>query len=351
MPVFDNPAVAPRQELNYAIVEGEGAVSNLIGEMAMPSFPINRRTAHIIKATIALTNGLRVIDDDRFIHAPGTEFERQIATFTDDTMTVTLRGVEIVVPNEVQLDYAGFLQVEAFETGRFGQTVALTKEKLVAAQVFNTTNTGAGSATNSTVAYTVANLSTISFIADVIAATRAVKALGERADTVAMSGPVYERIRQAATVQAYVAGTLKPGQEADKTTILGALREYGITELLIGDSYYNNAAGTATTSLSQVWSNTYVAVFKRGTLSGMSDATGISVPQLGGLGVNTYWEGFGPGGVPTTNVTAENAFSSGTFIESYPEFKTNSMVIRCKMSHKPYIANVNTAYLIATQYS
>lgn len=351
MPVFSTPSVLPRQELNYAVVEGQGAVKNLVGPRVMPPFPLNRRTAHAIKATLANTNGLRTIDDDRFIHAPGTKFERMIATFGDLTLTVVLRGVEIVVPNETELDYRGFLDVEAFEVGRFAQIQALTNEKLIAAQVFNTTNTLSGSATNSTVAYTVANLATISFIPDVIAATRALKAGGELADTVIMSGPVYERIRQAATVQGYVAGTLKPGQEADMNTILGALREYGITQVLIGDSYVNTAAQGATPSLTQVWSNTYVWVGQAGTLSGMADQEGLGVPQIGGFGVNTYWEGYAPGGAPTLEVSDANRFSGGTYIESYPAFDINSMVIRLKMSQKPTATNVRTAYLVATQYS
>lgn len=351
MPVFTNTAVLPRQELNFAIVEGQGAVKNLIADKVMPPFPITQRTAHLIRATLANSNALRTIDDNKFIHAPGTKFERMIATFGDFSLTVTLRGVEIVVSNETEMDYRDYLNVEAFEVGRFAQTQALTNEKLVAAQIFNTTNTLSGAAVNSTVAYTVANLSTISFIADVIAATRALKAGGELADTVVLSGPVYERIRQAATVQAYVAGTLKPGQEADINTILGALREYGITQVLKGDAYVNTAAATATASLSQVWSNTYVWVGQAGTMSGNADQEGLGVPQIGGIGVNTFWEGYAPGGQPTLNVTDANRFSGGTYIESYPQFDINSMVIRLKMSQKPTVTNARTGYLIATQYS
>lgn len=351
MPVFSTTASIPRQELNYAVVQGQGAVRNLIGDKWMPGFPITRRVAHLIEATIANSNGLRTIDDDKFIHAPGTVFQRMIATFGDRTLTVTLRGVEIVIPMEVQKDYNGYLDMEAFEVGRFGQTQALTNEKLIAAQIFNTSNTGPGSATNSTVAYTLANLSTLSFFSDVIASTRRIKARGELADTVSMSGPVYERIRQAATVQAYAAGTLRPGMQADVNTILMALREYGITQVLIGDSYTNTAAGNATASLSQVWSNTYVAVGQAGTLGGNADAEGLGVPQIGGIGINTYWEGFGAGGVPTMDVTAENRFSSGVFIESYPQFNINSQVIRLNMSQKPTATNINCLDLIATQYS
>jgi hypothetical protein len=141
MPVFTTTAAIPRQELNFAVVQGQGAVRNLIGNQWMPPFPLTRRSAHLIEATIANSNGLRTIDDDRYIHAPGTKFQRMIATFGEKTMTVTLRGVEIVIPNEVEKDYDGYLDVEAFEVGRFGQMQALTNEKLIAAQIFNTGGT------------------------------------------------------------------------------------------------------------------------------------------------------------------------------------------------------------------
>lgn len=349
MPVFSTSSALPRQELALAIIEGEGAVENLIGEKILPPFPINKRTAHLVKATIANSQALRVIDDAKFIHAPGTKFERMTATFGDDTLTVDLRGQEIVVPNETSLDYAQFLDVEAFFAGRFGQTAALTKEKLIAAQIFNTTNFG--SATNSAVAYTVANLATISFISDVIASVRRVKAKGERPDTVAMSGPVFERVRQAATVQAYVTGSLRPGQEATFEMIQGALREFGITQLLIGDSYYNNAADQATASLSQVWSNTYIWVGKSGKASaGAESSTGINVPQLGGVGANIFWEDYEQGGkVSSSDLSLK--FAGGNYVESYPDLSIDAMIVRVKMSNRPYLGNTRGGDLIATQYS
>ena len=347
MPVFTTTSALPRQELALAIVEGEGVVENLIGEKILPPFPINQRTAHIIKATLANTQALRVIDDAKFIHAPGTKFERMTATFGDDTMTVVLRGEEIVVPNETTMDYAKYLSVEAFFAGRFGQTAALTKEKLIAAQIFNTGNF---SATAAAVAYTVGNLSTISFIGDVIAAIRRVKAAGEVPDTVAVSGPVFERVRQAATVQGYVAGTLRPGAEATLNTIQMALAEYGIKQVLVGDSYYNNAADQATPSLSQIWSNTYIWVGKAGKGSMGSDTGGVSVPQLGGLGANVYWEGYDMGGKVSTDGAAMR-FAGGNYVESYPDISIDSMVLRVKMSSVPYLGNLRTGTLITTSYS
>jgi len=352
MPVFVPSAARIRQELAVAIVEGEGAVKKLIGKKILPDFPINRRTAHLIKATLADTLGLRILTD-KYVRAPGTKFERAVAKFGDDTMTVTLRGLEIVIPNETQLDFAGFLDVESFFCNRFGQTSALTQENLIAAAIFNTTTFG--SATNSTTAYTVANLATMVPISDIIAAIRRVKAKGEQPNTVAMSGPVYERIRQATTLQGYIAGTLKAGQEADLNTILGGLREYGIEQVLVGDGYYNTAADGATPSLSQIWSNTYIWVgcagetFSSGSKQDEIDL-GVGVPTLKGVGANIYWEGYTPGGKISTD-ESQLSFAGGNYVETYPDLTIDSMIARVKMSAQPYVGNSRGGDLIATQYS
>lgn len=353
MPVFVPAAARVREELAVAIVEGEGAVTGLIGKSILPDFPVNRRTAHLIKATLADTLGLRILTD-KYIRAPGTKFERAVAKFGDDTMTVTLRGLEIVVPNETELDLAGFLDVESFFCARFGQTSALTQENLIQAAIFNTSTFG--SATNSATAYTVANLATMTPIADLIASTRRVKAKGERPNTIVMSGPVYERIRQSLTLQGYVAGTLKPGSEADVNTILMAMREYGIEQILVGDGYYNTAADGAAPVLTQIWSNTYIWVGKAGKTFGMppkGDAMqleGVGVPTLQGVGANIYWEGYTPGGKISTDEN-QMTFEGGNYVESYPDLTIDSMVVRVKTSAQPYIGNARAGDLIATQYS
>lgn len=354
MPVFSTSSALPRQELALAIIEGEGAVENLIGEKILPPFPINKRTAHLIKATIANSQALRVIDDAKFIHQPGTKFERMVATFGDDTMTVDLRGQEIVVPNETSLDYAQFLDVEAFYAGRFGQTSALTKEKLIAAQVFNTSNFG--NATNSGIAYTAANrdiqgASGMNPIQDIIAATRRVKAKGERADTVVMSGPVAERAYTCQNTLQYVRGLYGAIMEVTPDLFARALAPFGITQVLIGDAYYNNAADQATPSLSQVWSNTYIWVGKSGKASaGAETSTGINVPQLAGVGANIYWEDYEKGGkVASSDLSMQ--FAGGNYVESYPDLSIDSMIVRVKMSNRPYLGNTRGGDLIATQYS
>jgi len=352
MAIFSTAAALPRQELAYAVVEGANSVSGLIGSQILGPFGISWRNAHLVKATLAGSMGLRDISADKYKHAAGTKFERLTATLGDATITVSPRGVELVIPREVMLDYSNRFDVMAFFLNRFGREMAgLTTETLIAAQIFSTGNFG--SATNSTVAYTAANLATISFIGDMIAAARRLKAKGEGPGYVAaMSGPVFERIRQATTVQSYAAGTLKAGQEATKGTILEALREFGFVDLLIGDAYINTAADGATASLSQVWSNTYIFVGRPG-MTGTTDS-GAGVASINGVGVNAYWEGYANGiGTMERSVAGMDAqiFDGGNYIETYYEPSIDSEVIRLKKSDTPTILNSRAGDLVATQYA
>jgi hypothetical protein len=349
MPVFTTSATRARQELAMAIVEGEQSAAGFIGEKILPPFPVNKRTAHIVKATLADTAGLRTIHGDKYLHAPGTKFERITAKLGDDSLTVALRGAEIVIPNETQLDYADYLDVEMFFMSKFGnETAPLTKEALIAAAIFNTTNFG--SATNSSVAYTVANNATISFVRDVIASIRRVRAKGEQPDTVVMSGAVYERIRQATLVQGWASGTLRPGMDVSVNTIQASLAEHGIKQVLVGDTYYNSAADGAAPSLTALWNNTYVWVGKAGLPPAGSATDGVGVPTLGGAGAMLYWEGYTPGGTPSTSADAME-FAGGNFVESYADMSIDSEVVRIKMGVQPYTSGTRSGDLIATQFS
>jgi hypothetical protein len=359
MPLFDVAAARPRQELSLAIVEGEGAVGGLIGDQVLPDFPINRRTAHLVKATIADTQALRHIAAPKYVRAPGTLFERIVAKLGDDTFTVTLRGVEIVVPNEVQLDYNGYLEMEAFFAARLGKEfTALTKEYITANSLFSTATFG--SATNSAVAYTAALLSTISLVPDLIASTRRIKAKGEPPPYVAvMSGTVFERVRQAATVQGWVTGTLRAGQEATHNMIEQSMQEFGIKSILIGDAYYNNAADQAPPNLVPIWNNTYIWVGRPGMAKGVGSPgetqpetdmnEGIGVPILGGVGMMAFWENWS-NGIPGGEGDTES-FDGGNYVESYYSREIDSQVLRVKLSATPYIGNTKCGDLIATQDS
>lgn len=354
MPAFATASALPRQELALAVVEGENQVPGLIGEKILGPLPLTWKNAHLVKATLADSLGLRDISADKYIHAPGASFSRLTATFGEATLTVTPRGVEIAVPLELMLNYRTRFDVMAFFSNRFGYQISgLTKERLIAAQIFNS---GTFAATNSAVAYTAALLSTNSFIGDMIAATRRLKAAGEPPPYVAsMTGLVWERVRQAPTVISWATGTLNPGQAATLEQVTASLRQFGIQEILVGDSYYNTAADGAAASLTPTWSTTYIFVGKPGMTGGSADNSGVSVPLLSGVGANVFWEGYDSSGNPTITNVDNTAFDMaggrGNYVEQYPEPQTRSEIIRINMSNKPTITNARAGTLITTQFS
>ncbi len=358
MPAQSNLSALPRQELALAVVEGEGAIQGLIGEKVLGPLPVSYRNAHYIKATLAGSIGLRQIASPKYVRAMGTNYERLSATFTDGSLTVTPRGVEIKVPREMTLDYRNIFDVLSFFTGRFGTEIGgLTREKLIADAVFSPTAYVLGSATNSLVAYTAANVGIAlggkNPIQDIINSTRRVKGNGERPDTVVMSGPVWERVSICQNTLQFVRGILGPIADVTPELFLKALGAYGITSVLVGDNYYNSAADTATPVLSQVWSNSYMLVCKAG-MSTRNSTEGSLVPSLTGIGANVFWEGFDQGGNPTLEKVAPSGDfggGGGYYVETYTDLPTKSEIIRVEMSHNPTITNNRAGDIIATQYA
>ena len=359
MPANSNLGALPRAELALAIVEGEGSIQGAIGEQILGPLGISFRNAHLIKATLAGSIGLRHIGASKYVRAMGAKFERLTATLGDATLTISPRGVEISVPREMVLDYKTKFDVLAFFAGRFGSEIGgLTKEYLIATTTFSASAYIAGSATNSTVAYTEANRNKtdgtgMDPIHDIIASARRVRANGEIPDTVVMSGPVWERVRTAWNTLQFVRGQFGPIAEVTKETFGKALGEFGIKQVLIGDSYYNSAADGATPVLTQIWSNTYILVCKAG-MSTASQTEGASVPSLTGIGANVFWEGFDEGGTGTLSPVREEfdfQGGGGYYVETYPDWPTKSEVIRIELSHNPTITNNRGGDMIATQYS
>ena len=331
MPAYTNATARPRQELGAVIREGRGLNKMNIHSQLLPAMGVNKRTVHLIKAKIANAQLSRIMDD-YFITAPGANVERMTMTLNDDSFTVTIRKREVQVPDEVEMDYADYLSVEALATQNAAESVELTTEYLTSAAIMNATTFGAG--TNSIVAYTAANLATIDFVGDVYAAIERGVDQGELLNTLVLSQQVYNRIRQSTLLKNYVVSQLGKGFEVNASNLQAAFADSGITKVLIGRSAYNSAADGATPVMSRVWGNTYVWVGATGN-SASTQEDGIST--IDGVGVNAFWDSYTP--------------ADGYGVDTYREEKTESNIVRAKTSKAPYIANANAGTLISTQFS
>lgn len=359
MPATSNLAGLPRQELALAVVEGEGAIQNAIGEKILGPLPINYRNAHYIKATLGGSLGLRHIGANKYVRAMGTRYERATATLTDGTLTVTPRGIELAVPREMSLDYKDKFDALAFFSGRFGAEIGgLTKEYLIANVVFSSSAYVLGSATTGTVTYTEANRNKTDGtgaapVHDIANSVRRVKANGEIPDTVVMSGPCWDYVSTCWNTLQFVRGQFNAVQEVTQENFTKALGIYGIKQVLIGENYINATPDGATPTLTQVWVNTWMLVCKAG-MSTASKTEGSLVPSLTGIGANVFWESFDKNGAGTMQPTEkeyEFEGGGGYYVETYPSWEIESEVIRFKMSHNPTITNNRGGDLIATQAS
>jgi hypothetical protein len=332
MPVYTNATARPRQELAAIVREGEGINKLNIHSRILPPMAVNKRTVHLVKATIANSQLARILDD-YFITTPGANVERMTATLNDSSFSVTIRKREIQIPDEVEMDYSDYLSLEGLFAQQGMESVELTTEYLTAIAIQNATTFGAG--TNSVVAYTEANLATINFFADVVAATERGYDKGEIYNTIVMSRQVYNRIRQSTLLKTYVIGTLGAGAEVNEANIQRAFADIGITKVLIGTSLYNSAGDGATPVMSRIWNNTYAWVGNTADTATGAGEMGFST--ISGVGVNAFWDLYTPAG--------------GYGVDTYREENKESNIVRAKTSKAPYIANANKGTLITTQYS
>jgi len=320
-------STAPREELSLAIMEGAALNKAIIWDQILPPLGLTQRTAHLPKLGIANAELHRIIQD---LSAPGADIPRMTAQIDDANLNVAIRKQEIGIPLEAEMDYSKLFSLESFYAQQLGNKVlSLTAEWLTAAALFSTTNFGA--ATNSTVAYTVANKTTNSMMSDIVDALNRVLDAGELADTVVIPALVLERAAGSSSVTAFVQGQLAATSEVNATTIELALKRIGWdVKVFVGRAQYNSGAKGAKT-LTRIWSSSYIWVGRRGYKNESTDA---GIPLLDGVGQTPYWLDYG--------------LMVG---ESYLDQPREQQVVRGKMSGNPTILNANAGTLIATQFA
>ena len=318
--IYQNATAEPREELTDVIMEGVTDRTDFIGLQVLGEVPLTLQNGHVPKITIADGDPLRSTTK---IRKPGSAFDRWQSTIDDHSIALLQVAEEVQLPDEQMLTYEDYFPIEAVYAAEAGNRLLRGLELDISGAVFNASNFTNG--VNSATAYTAANLATMTPVADITAAIRRVKALGERPDTLVMSGPVYDRIRQSADMRSWIAGSVNPGARVSEDTIQQSFSSMGIKKVLVGDTYVNQSQSTKNNSINQIWSNTYIFVgaCKSGKL------------QAGGVGRTFYWEKLGP---------LLNA-------SSYRDEKVMSNVIRALKTSLSDITNARAGTLIVTQYS
>lgn len=317
--IYTNATAIPRDELTDVIMEAAGEDEMFLGLDIFPETPIQQTTGHVPKIEVGKGDLMRATRKRR---TPGTHFDRWQSTISDYSITLYQVGEEELIPDEVEKTYEDYFDLESIYTNQAGQRLRRGLEIDQETVLFDS---AALTATNSTVAYTAVNIATMDPVTDFINAIRRIKALGEKPNTIAIPGTVYDRIRVSTKMQAFIAGSINPGAIVTPETIQAAFKSMGIEQVLILDSYVNNSDAGLSNVIDAIWPVTYIFIgsVKSGALRG------------GGVGRTFFWEKDGP----LFNVT------------SYRDETRMSNVIRAKKTAYPFITNARAGQLITTQYS
>lgn len=317
--VYTNATAVPRDELTDVVMEATGRDEMFPGLKLLPEMPVGQLTAHVPKIAVASGDLMRAAQKRR---TPGTNFDRWQSSITDYSLTLVQVGEEIVLPDETTLQYEDYFAIESVYSMEAANRLRLGLDLDQEGALFDS---AVFTATNSSVAYTAANIATIDFVNDVINAVRRIKAAGEKANTIAIPGPVYDRLRQSTILKAWIAGSINPGDSVSPDAITASFKSMGITQTIILDSYVNQSDTGNADVINPVWPNTYVFV----------GAVQSGALRSGGVGRTFFWEKEGP----LFNIT------------SYRDETRKSNIIRAIRTALPGITNARAGQLITTQYS
>lgn len=322
MPLNPTSGATIRADLNILVEEAAGSDAFFIGQRAMPPFGVDAKSGTYPKIQIAAGELMSSGSTDR---SRGGSYGTVSRQWTTDTYDCVDRGLEEPVDDTDVKDLSRFFNLESSTARWVLRNMMLAHEVRVATALINATTFGAG--TNSTVAYTEANIATISFIADVLAAIERVRDNGSNPNTIVLSSTVYNRIRRATPVVNFVAGSVGSGAKVNTGTIAQALADEGISQVLVGKARYNNAKKGQAKSMTNVWGNTYVWV---GNVSPNAAAM-----QDGGAGFTLVWNQEG-----------------GIFVsETYRDEQKRSNMVRVRQNTAEKVVDATAGTLITTQYS
>jgi hypothetical protein len=316
--VYQNATAEPRDELTDVIMEGLTLKSQFVGLKVLPPLPTTLQTFHVPKIKISTGNLMRATTKAR---KPGSDFDRWQSEIDDFTATTLQIAEEVSLPDELTLTYEEYFAFESFFATEAANRLLRSHELDVEAAIFNTTTFS--NEANGSVAYSAANIATITPVLDIITAIRTVKGLGEVPNTILIPGIIYDRIRQSANMLSFIAGSIHPGALVTPETIQSAFESMGIKQVLIPDSYVNQSQSGTTNSINPTWPVTYIFV---------GNCTEGQL-QTGGVGRTFYWEKEGP----LLN------------IQSYRDEPKKSNIIRALKNTTSQITNGRAGTLIGTQ--
>jgi len=317
-----------RAALPTVVEEGAGADRLFIGEAVCPQVPMDAKSGTYPKVQIKLG---QLLTKASTLRERGSSYGKISQEWTSDTYDCLDRGLEESVDDTDVKDKDKFPDLIASTKRWVQRNMRIDHEVRAAAIAMSASNYGAG--TNSVVAYTIANLTTIDFALDVSLAIERVLALGEVPNTIIMSNTVALRLKSSTKLQNYCRGALPNDAtlQLSAAAIQGAFADQGIEHVLIGRLQYNTAKQGATVVMSNVWGTTYVWVGATNPSPGAGSAGLMNV----GAQATLVWNA--EGGIWVT--------------ETYRNEENRSTIVRVRQNTVEKCINGNAGTLITTQYA
>lgn len=320
---YANAAAISRPEISEFLMQAQGAEDLLIAEKVLGVFKSPAKHGRYPKIEIAaggLLNAETLSANRRGQTGTYNEIERK---WTYDTYDCEEFGLEERIDDAVSAEMTKFFDTEVLVSKNLRKNIMFGHEKAVADLVMSSANSGV-TATNSTVAYTEANLATFDFPLDLTNAIARLEALAVVPDTLVLSRAVFNRVVRSTFLQKYLFGPVTNNGNAHITKEIIADR-FGLKRVLIGAANYNTGGKGLAYSGSPIWGNTTMLLAKTGSGSFDND-----------LGRSIVWTGDA---------------SSLYVAESYRDEKRRSDMMRVRMHYSNKITDTTAAQLITTQFS
>ncbi len=325
--MYTNAAAAPRADISAFLEEAVEVEKLFVGQKILPIYESEVENGRYPKFKIR--DGALLKREATRRNQSGTynEVDRK---FDWEAFQTEERGLEERIDDVVQKRFAKWFDAEVLTAKFVMRALMIDYEILVATKMqtpIGTDATEGFTSTNSSVAYTEANILTFDFPKDITDLMANLEALGEIPNTIILSRAVFNRIRRSKNLQLFLFGSLSAnaGNRAITEQLLG--ETFGFENVFVTKMSYDMAAKGLGPTLGSIWSPSYVWI---GNVAGGDF-------QNGGAGRTIIWEADSPGGLFAT--------------ETYRAEHRRGNMVRVRSNRSLKIINQNAGQLLNTQWA
>lgn len=323
--MYENAAAISRPEIS-AFLEEASDDAGYIAQRILPIYTSTARAGRYPRIQIAAGALMKAGSTRRGTSGTYNETTR---SFTWDTFDCQDYGLTERVDDAVAREMSNFFDAEVYTAKFVKENMELDYENRVAGLVFNANSFTPVAAA---VAYTAANLATISFPTDLNTAIATLRLRRYKPNTMVMNRLVFNRLRASTLLQNYLYGNIGAGTQYRLITPEDIGSAFGIPNVYIADAAIDPTPlgrGTASVlaNLQFVWSSAYIFV---GKVAGGDFSAG-------GIGRTISWGADVPGGL----------FVSETFRNE----ERRGNIVRVRMNTAEKLIDLNAGYLIQTNFS